>query len=76
VKGRRLEFDHLVTVFAGMETEAVRRVREHFGTLAPSSPNVAIFRDGKLVHHMSRSTFESYAPPQIANQIALAHREM
>ena len=76
VKERHLEFDHLVTVFAGMETEAVRRVREHFGNLAPSSPNVAIFLDGKLVHHMNRSTFEGYAPPQIADQIALAHREM
>ncbi len=72
VKDRGLAFDHLVTVFAGMETEAVRRVREHFGTLAPSSPNVALFKDGKLIHHMPRGTFEGFAPPQIADQIAQA----
>jgi len=76
VRDRGVEFDHLVTVFAGMETEAVRRVREHFGTLAPSSPNVAIFVDGKLAHHMNRSTFEGNAPSQIADQIALANREI
>jgi len=73
VTGRGLSFDHLVTVFAGMEAEAVRRVREHFGTLTPSSPNVALFRDGKLVHHMARSTFEGFAPSQIADQVAQAH---
>lgn len=75
VKGRGLSFDHLVTVFAGMETDAVRRVREHFGTAAPSSPNVALFQDGKLIHHMPRHTFESHVPGQIADQIARVHRE-
>ena len=76
VKGRGLTFDHLVTVFAGMETDAVRRVREHFGSLMPSSPNVAIFQDGKLLHHMPRHAFESLAPSQIADQIGLAQREL
>jgi len=72
VQGRGLKFDHLVTVFAGMETEAVRRVREHFGTLAPSSPNAAIFQDGKLVFHMARSIFEGHSPAQIADQLEQA----
>lgn len=76
VQGRGLSFDHRVTVFAGMETEAVRRVREHFGTLAPSSPNVAIFRDGTLIHHMPRTAVQDLGPGEIADRIAAVHRTL
>jgi putative YphP/YqiW family bacilliredoxin len=73
--GRGLRFDHLVTVFAGMETEAVRRAREHFEGATPSSPNVAIFRDGKLIHHMARNLFENLGAAQIADQLEQVSRE-
>ncbi len=76
VKDRGLAFDRLVTVFAGMETEAVRRVREHFGTLAPSSPNVAVFQDGRLVHHMPRHAFEGRGPAAIADDLEAARRKL
>jgi putative YphP/YqiW family bacilliredoxin len=69
VSGRGLDFDHLVTVFAGMETEAVRRAREHFGPIAPSSPNVALFEDGKLVRHMPRTSIQDQGASLIADEI-------
>ena len=72
VKGRNLSFDHLVTVFAGMETDAVRRVRDYFGARAPSSPNVVIFQEGRLLLHLARSVFETLNPAQIADQLEQA----
>lgn len=69
VKERGLHFDHLVTVFAGMETEAVQRVRDQFGGAAPTSPNLAIFRDGQLIHHMPRGVFEDLSSQQVADEL-------
>jgi putative YphP/YqiW family bacilliredoxin len=42
--------DHLTTVFAGFDTEAVAEARKHFAPFPPSSPCVALFKDGELVH--------------------------
>ena len=44
----------LVTVFAGMETDAVNKVREHLLPYPPSSPCIALFKDGELVHMIER----------------------
>ena len=68
----RLRFDHLVTVFAGMETEATRQARQYFEGAAPSSPQAAIFQDGRLVHLMDRSAFLDRAPQAIAQELATA----
>lgn len=76
VKGRGLVFDHLVTVFAGMETEAVSQARTHFGGAAPSSPNVAIFLDGKLLSHMPRTAIQDLGPGQIADQLEQVARDV
>ncbi|HNB56073.1 MAG TPA: BrxA/BrxB family bacilliredoxin, partial [bacterium] len=46
--------DHLTTVFAGQDTEAVARVREHIKEFPPSSPSAALFRNGKLVWMLQR----------------------
>jgi putative YphP/YqiW family bacilliredoxin len=68
--GRKgLRFDQLVTVFAGMETEATRQARQYFEGAAPSSPQAAIFRDGRLVHLMSRSAFLDRSPEAIADEL-------
>jgi putative YphP/YqiW family bacilliredoxin len=72
LRGKGLRFDHLVTVFAGMETEATRRARQYFEGAAPSSPQVAILRDGRLLHLMERSAFLERTPQAIAEELAAA----
>ena len=74
LRGKGLRFDHLVTVFAGMETEATRQAREYFEGAAPSSPQVAIFRDGRLAHLMGRPAFLERTPDAIADELAAAAR--
>jgi putative YphP/YqiW family bacilliredoxin len=67
-----LHFDHLVTVFAGMETEATRQAREYFEGAAPSSPQAAILQDGRLVHLMGRAAFLERSPEAIAQALVAA----
>lgn len=74
LRERNLHFDHLVTAFAGMETEAVSRVREHFGGAAPTSPNIAIFKDGTILHHMPRALFEHRSAEEVADELERAAR--
>ncbi|BDU77778.1 BrxA/BrxB family bacilliredoxin [Mesoterricola sediminis] len=62
-------FDHKVTVFAGMEKEATARAREYFEGAAPSSPQAAILREGRLVHLMQRTAFLDRAPEAIAEEL-------
>ena len=61
--------DTLATVFAGMDTEAVARLREYVPDQPPSSPNVILFKDGKLLHMLHRSAIEQMAPVDVANQL-------
>lgn len=51
--------DHLVTVFAGQDKEATAEARKHID-FPPSSPSVALFKDGKLVHFIERHQIEGY----------------
>lgn len=72
-----LRFDHLVTVFAGMEKEATARAREAFEGAVPTSPQAAILQDGQLVHLMQRNDFLGRDPEEIADHLAAAyHRAM
>lgn len=50
--------DHLATVFAGMETEAVNRARQLTMPYPPSSPSIALFKDGELLHFIERHHIE------------------
>jgi putative YphP/YqiW family bacilliredoxin len=72
LRARSLRFDHLVTVFAGMETEATQQARTYFEGAAPSSPQAAIFRDGRLVHLMGRNAFLERSPEAIAQELIAA----
>lgn len=69
---RGLKFDHLVTVFAGMEKEATAQAREYFEGAMPTSPQAAIIKDGQLVHLMSRGDFLGRAPQEIATELESA----
>ena len=72
LKEKGLRFDHLVTVFAGMETEATQQARQYFEGAAPSSPQAAILKDGRLLHLMGRSSFLDRSPQAIAQELASA----
>ncbi len=64
--------DHAITVFAGQDREATERARSYFGGHPPTSPAIAILRDGKLVYLMQRSAIETSTAPAIAQELARA----
>lgn len=64
--------DQKITVFAGQDREATEKVRSHLAGHPPSSPAIAIFRDGKLEFLMQRSVIENSAAPQIAQYLTQA----
>ncbi len=64
--------DHAVTVFAGQDREATERARSYFQGHPPTSPAVAILRDGQLVYLMQRSAIESSTAPAIAQELTRA----
>lgn len=59
----------LVTVFAGVDTEATQKAREYFKPFPPSSPCMALFVDGKLAHFIERHQIESNNAETIANHL-------
>ncbi len=62
--------DELYTAFAGVDREAVGRVRQLITNHPPSSPSVAIFKDGQVVFMLERHMIEGYGPDQIATMLA------
>ena len=67
--------DQSVTVFAGQDREATERARSYFEGNPPTSPAVAILRDGKLVYLMQRFVIESNPAQAIAQELARAFNE-
>jgi putative YphP/YqiW family bacilliredoxin len=61
--------DRVFTVFAGQDAEATERARSYFGGYRPSSPSVALFREGKLVHMVERSDIEHRDSADIAAEL-------
>jgi putative YphP/YqiW family bacilliredoxin len=64
--------DRVATVFAGADVEATNRAREHFTGIRPSSPSVAILRDGQLVYMLERHNIENRTAEQIAAELTAA----
>jgi len=62
----------LAAVFAGMELEATDRVREHFVGYPPSSPQIALFNDGQLVHMLERQDIEGREAEDLAIDLKAA----
>lgn len=67
--------DHLTTAFAGFDMDAVDRVREHLLPYPPSSPSIALFKNGKLVHFIERHSIEGRSAQMIANNLSAAFEE-
>ena len=67
--------DKITTVFAGFDTEAVAEARKHFAPYPPSSPAIALFKDGKLVHFVERHHIEGRSAQMIADNLQMAFEE-
>src|SRR5579871_2583044 len=68
--------DQSITVFAGQDREATEKARSYFEGQPPTSPAIAILRDGKLVYLMQRYVIESATAPLIANELQRAFNEI
>jgi putative YphP/YqiW family bacilliredoxin len=62
----------LTTVFAGNDAEATAQARKYFAPYPPSSPAMALFKDGKLVHFIERHHIEGRSPQMIAENLTMA----
>lgn len=67
--------DLLTTVFAGQELEATEKAREYFVGYPPSSPSIALLRDGELLYMMERHQIEGNTPTEIAEALKAAFDE-
>lgn len=61
--------DHLATSFAGFDIDAVKKIREHLLPYPPSSPSIALFKDGQLVHFIERHMIEGRSAQMIAENL-------
>ncbi len=64
--------DKVATVFAGADIEATERARSYFTGYQPSSPSVALLKDGKLVYMLERYQIEGRGPTEIAQELTQA----
>ncbi|MEK6617011.1 MAG: BrxA/BrxB family bacilliredoxin [Bacteroidota bacterium] len=67
--------DKLTTVFAGVDTEATAQARKYFLPYPPSSPSIALFKDGKLVHFIERHHIEGKTAEMIAENLKMAFEQ-
>ncbi len=67
--------DNLVTVFAGVDREATDKARSYMIPFPPSSPSMALFKDGQLVHMLERHHIEGRPAEMIAENLKDAYNE-
>jgi putative YphP/YqiW family bacilliredoxin len=67
--------DRIATVFAGADIEATEKARSYFTGYRPSSPSIALLKDGQLVYMMERYQIEGRGPEQIAQELTQAFDE-
>jgi len=67
--------EKLFTVFAGVNTEATAKAREYLLPYPPSSPAIALFKDGRLVHFLERHHIEGRSASMIAENLKAAFNE-
>lgn len=67
--------DRLLTVFAGQDLDAVAKAREFMLPFPPSSPSIALFKDGELVHFIERHNIEGRSADMIAANLQAAFEE-
>jgi putative YphP/YqiW family bacilliredoxin len=67
--------DHLATSFAGFDIDAIKTLRQHLLPYPPSSPAIALFKDGQLVHFIERHMIEGRPAQMIAQNLMSAFEE-
>lgn len=67
--------DKLTAVFAGFDMDAVAQARKHMAPYPPSSPSIALYKDGKLVHFIERHHIEGRSAQMIADNLKMAFEE-
>ena len=65
--------DHAYTVFAGVDTEATKIARDYMQPYPPSSPSIALFKNGELVHFLERHHIEGRSAQIIADNLKMAY---
>ncbi len=79
--GVKLSLNHtkkpskLTTVFAGFDTDSVAQARKHFAPYPPSSPCIALFKNGELVHFVERHNIEGRNAQMIADHLKMVYDE-
>ncbi|MGP4076690.1 BrxA/BrxB family bacilliredoxin [Halobacillus sp. K22] len=67
--------DHLVTVFAGQDREATSRMREYLEGYEPSSPSMALLKDGQVLHFIPREEIEDYEVEEIVENLTTSYNQ-
>ena len=75
VMNSEIKPDYLTKTFAGFDTEAVNEVRKHLLPYPPSSPSIALFKNGELVHFIERHHIEGRSAQMIAQNLIGAFQE-
>ncbi|MEN9338896.1 MAG: hypothetical protein RIQ62_208 [Bacteroidota bacterium] len=75
IQNSEIKPDHLTTVFAGQDIEAVAQARKYTLPYPPSSPCIALFKDGQLVHFVERHHIEGHSAEMIAENLTAAFEE-
>ncbi|MGP4063240.1 BrxA/BrxB family bacilliredoxin [Halobacillus sp. H74] len=66
---------HLVTVFAGQDREATARMRDYLEGYEPSSPSMALLKDGQVLHFIPREEIEDYEVEEIVENLTKAYNQ-
>ncbi len=75
VQNSKKKPNRLATSFAGFDMDAVKKVREHLMPYTPSSPSIALFKDGQLVHMIERHQIEGRSAQMIAANLTAAFEQ-
>ncbi|MDL4839340.1 BrxA/BrxB family bacilliredoxin [Aquibacillus rhizosphaerae] len=67
--------EKLVTVFAGQDREATSRMRDYFEGIQPSSPSMALMKDGKVLHFIPREEIEDFEVEEIVNNLIQSYNK-
>ncbi|MYL51641.1 BrxA/BrxB family bacilliredoxin [Halobacillus litoralis] len=67
--------DNIVTVFAGQDREATSRMRDHLEGYEPSSPSMALLKDGQVLHFIPREEIEDYEVEEIVANLTNAYNQ-
>ncbi|HEY8402389.1 MAG TPA: BrxA/BrxB family bacilliredoxin [Cytophagaceae bacterium] len=75
IERSKVKPDVLATVFAGVDKEAVQKAREYTLPYPPSSPSIALFKNGELVHFVERHHIEGRSAEMIAQHLQMAYEQ-